>query len=216
MENNSNIYKKLQYIQQTLKAPKKQYNSFGEYYYRNCEDILEAVKYLLNESNTTLILSDDLIRIGDRYYVKAIAQLIDAETGQSVTSAAMARENENKKGMDAAQVTGACSSYARKYALNGLFAIDDTKDPDTLNRGDNTDNGKKKNNNTNNADKITDLMVLALHAAIKRHSKMGVTPEKILKKYQLEKLENMSILQYQDCMDKFKYYDNAERGKENE
>lgn len=123
---------KLQIIQHKLKAPKGQYNSFGKYKYRSCEDILEAVKPILNEVGCTLTLSDDILLIGDRYYIRATATLRDSETGSVITLAyANAREDEEKKGMDGSQITGTASSYARKYALNGLFCIDDTKDADT-------------------------------------------------------------------------------------
>jgi hypothetical protein len=121
-------------IQKNLKAPKGQFNSFGKYKYRNCEDILEAVKPLLN--GAVLVISDELINFNDRYYVKATASI--RLNGEDVEATAYAREAETKKGMDVAQVTGAASSYARKYALNGLFLIDDTKDPD------NQDNSAKK------------------------------------------------------------------------
>lgn len=120
---------KLQEIQHKLKAPKGQYNSFGKYKYRSCEDILEAVKPILNEMGCTLTLSDEIVLIGERYYVRATAWL-KGEDVNEVTSA-YAREDNEKKGMDGAQVTGTASSYARKYALNGLFCIDDTKDADT-------------------------------------------------------------------------------------
>ena len=120
---------KLQEIQHRLKAPKGQYNSFGKYRYRSCEDILEAVKPILNEVGCTLTLSDELVLIGDRYYIKATARLKGADTDEVVT--ALAREDAEKKGMDGSQITGTASSYARKYALNGLFCIDDTKDADT-------------------------------------------------------------------------------------
>lgn len=121
------LHKKLWTIQQTLNAPKNQRNNFGGYNYRSAEDILEAVKPLLQ--SITLTVSDEIVLIGNRYYVKATATLSDGEDAISVT--AYAREEENKKGMDASQLTGATSSYARKYALNGLFCIDDAKDPDT-------------------------------------------------------------------------------------
>ena len=123
-----NIYEKLQRIQAELKAPKGQFNSFGGYKYRSCEDITEAVKPYLKEVNAVLLLNDELVLIGNRYYIKATATLAHAQGEISVH--AYAREEENKKGMDGAQVTGSASSYARKYALNGLFALDDTKDPD--------------------------------------------------------------------------------------
>ena len=129
----NNVYLKLVKVQNELKAPKSQYNSFGKYSYRNCEDILEALKPLLNEVKAIVNISDEIVLIGERYYVKATVKFIDAETGEVVEASAMAREEETKKGMDASQLTGSTSSYARKYALNGLFAIDDTKDADTTN-----------------------------------------------------------------------------------
>ncbi len=121
------FYERLAAIQEHLNAPKNQYNSFGKYKYRSCEDILEGVKPLLK--GLFLSISDEIVLIGDRYYVKATATITDGEN--SHTASAMAREEENKKGMDSAQVTGATSSYARKYCLNGLFGIDDAKDADT-------------------------------------------------------------------------------------
>lgn len=120
---------KLQEIQHRLKAPKGQYNSFGKYKYRSCEDILEAVKPILNEVGCSLTLSDEVVLIGDRYYIKATAKLTGSDTNETAT--AYAREDLDKKGMDGSQITGTASSYARKYALNGLFCIDDTKDADT-------------------------------------------------------------------------------------
>jgi hypothetical protein len=118
----------LKKIQKELKAPKNQFNAFGKYKYRSCEDILEAVKPLLN--NATLVINDEMVVIGERYYIKATATLTEAD--KSISATAYAREPEEKKGMDSAQITGATSSYARKYALNGLFLIDDTKDADTM------------------------------------------------------------------------------------
>lgn len=120
---------KLQEIQHRLKAPKGQYNSFGKYKYRSCEDILEAVKPILYEVGCTLTLSDDVVFIGDRFYIKATAHLKGEDTNEVVV--AYAREENEKKGVDGSQITGTASSYARKYALNGLFCIDDTKDADT-------------------------------------------------------------------------------------
>jgi hypothetical protein len=126
-----NIYEKLSEVQNELKAPKNQYNSFGKYNYRSCEDILEGVKPLCRKYRTTLIIGDTLELIGDRYYIKATAILYDLDSDKSISNTAYARESENKTGMDVSQITGATSSYARKYALNGLFNIDDTKDADT-------------------------------------------------------------------------------------
>lgn len=135
-----NIYEKLSAIQTELKAPKNQFNKFGGYNYRSCEDILEAVKPLCAKYKTTLVLEDEIVSIGTRYYVKAIARLYDNDPQDqgliAVKAEAYAREEESKKGMDGSQVTGASSSYARKYALNGLFSIDDAKDSDTTNTGD--------------------------------------------------------------------------------
>lgn len=129
-----NIYEKLLKIQSKLKAPKSQFNEFGRYNYRNCEDILEAAKPLCAECEASLFLSDEIVEIGTRFYVKASAVLVDIKNpADKITVTAFAREEENKKGMDGSQVTGASSSYARKYALNGLFNIDDTKDSDTTN-----------------------------------------------------------------------------------
>lgn len=122
--------KELINIQAGLKAPKDKRNTFGGYNYRSCESILEAVKPHLKAEACTLTINDEIVQVGDRYYIKATATLRNS-AGESVTATALAREEESKKGMDGAQVTGAASSYARKYALNGLFAIDDTKDPDT-------------------------------------------------------------------------------------
>ena len=125
---------KLQLIQASLKAPKNQRNNFGWYNYRSCEDILEAVKPLLYDTQTTLSVSDEMVAVGDRIYVKATATLKDAETWEIIEqTTAYARESESKKWMDEAQITWASSSYARKYALNWLFCIDDVKDADATN-----------------------------------------------------------------------------------
>ena len=129
------IHSKLLEIQTVLKAPKGQYNSFGKYNYRSCEDILEAVKPLCKSNNCLLVISDEVVNVGNRNYVKATITLTDLDTAEVITNTALAREEETKKGMDGSQITGASSSYARKYALNGLFAIDDTKDSDATNSG---------------------------------------------------------------------------------
>lgn len=131
--------KELQIIQTKLKAPKNQFNKFGGYHYRSCEDIVEAAKPLLAENECTLTISDDIIMTGSRIYVKATATLTNSK-GEKEQSSAFAREEETKKGMDSAQITGSTSSYARKYALNGLFCIDDTKDPDHFNNADKSPN----------------------------------------------------------------------------
>lgn len=127
------VLEKLTKIQSELKAPKSQFNKFGNYKYRNCEDILEALKPILFENHLAIILDDDIDFIEGRYYIKATATLYDTEDNSQISNTAFAREEDSKKGMDGSQITGASSSYARKYALNGMFAIDDTKDSDTTN-----------------------------------------------------------------------------------
>ena len=129
-----NIYQKLLAIQGELKCNKSQFNKFGGYSYRSCEDILEAVKSLLVKYQATIILQDKIELIGDRYYIKATARFIDAESGETIETEALARESENIKGMQASQITGATSSYARKYVLGSLLLLDDCKDADATAR----------------------------------------------------------------------------------
>jgi hypothetical protein len=167
-------------IQKELKAPKNQKNSFGNYNYRSCEDILEAVKPLLGEASLTL--TDDIVLVGDRYYVKATATLTMGSEGASCQ--AYAREALDKKGMDAAQITGAASSYARKYALNGLFCIDDNKDNDRTN---------------------TDVVVEYISDAQKNLIldsllDLGVDLSKFLAYMKIESLEKMTTLDHQKAM----------------
>ena len=128
----NNIHTKLLSIQSTLVAPKNQNNAFGNYKYRSLEDILKAVKPILHKVGMTLTISDEITQVADRVYVTATATLTDVDTGQAIETVASARESMDKKGMDSAQITGAASSYARKYCLNGLFCIDDTKDADSM------------------------------------------------------------------------------------
>ena len=149
------IYDKALAIQAELKAPKGQFNSFGKYSYRSCEDILEAVKPLCKAHNALVMISDELEYINGRFYVKAVATFADAETGENVYVSAYAREPESKKGMDDCQITGTASSYARKYALNGLFCIDDTKDADTDAYGRQTGNDSTKRQPDKQPDKPT-------------------------------------------------------------
>lgn len=125
------VYEKLAAVQRELKAPKGQFNSFGKYKYRSCEDILEALKPVLSKNGCAVVLSDSVEQVGDRFYICATATITDYETHEQVHNTAFAREDADKKGMDGSQITGTASSYARKYALNGLFLIDDTKDADT-------------------------------------------------------------------------------------
>lgn len=126
-----NIWEKLSNIQREVKVTKSQFNKFGNYSYRSAEDILETAKPVCFKHGAVLVLSDDVVAVGDRYYVKATATLKDTETDDAISVSAFAREDENQKGMTSSQLTGATSSYARKYCLNGLFNLDDNKDPDT-------------------------------------------------------------------------------------
>ncbi|MEA1969343.1 MAG: ERF family protein [Thermodesulfobacteriota bacterium] len=154
------MYKKLAKVQKDLKAPKSQYNKFGRYNYRNLEDIMEAVKPLLYKNELTLTMSDEPVLIGDRFYIKATATLSEFEhTENKIIAVAYARETLIQKGMNEAQITGSTSSYARKYCLNGLFCIDDTKDADFTNTGqNNTQNAPQQNLMTKaQVQKITNL-----------------------------------------------------------
>ena len=126
------VYSLLNKVQTELVAPKNQFNAFGKYNYRSCEDILEGVKPLLKELNCVILVSDSIEMIGERIYVKATAKFVECETGDTIENTAYARESLTKKGMDDSQVTGATSSYARKYALNGLLLVDDSKDADSM------------------------------------------------------------------------------------
>lgn len=157
-------------IQQKLKAPKNQYNSFGKYHYRSCEDILEAVKPLLKEVKVILVISDKIVCKGDKNYIKATATLYNEDRTTEISVDGWAREAANRKGMDDSQITGATSSYARKYALNGLFLIDDTKDADATNKGDNKkppESSKSGPQSTNDKTPITEPQGKKLYAMMK-------------------------------------------------
>ena len=144
------VYEKLLSVQSELKAPKSQFNKFGGYQYRSCEDILEALKPICLKHKALTKISDEIIYVEGRHYVKATVTFIDIEDGQKIESYGLAREEESKKGMDGSQITGSSSSYARKYALNGMFAIDDTKDSDSSNT-----HGKEENKtNTKASNKV--------------------------------------------------------------
>ena len=172
------ILSKLLEVQSELKASKTQKNNFGGYNYRNCEDILESVKPLLKKVKATIILNDELILIGERYYIKATARFIDVETGEETSNNAYAREEEVKKGMDGSQITGSASSYARKYALNGLLDIDDTKDSDTT------------NNETNKCTK----------EQVARMKELQVIEANILRKFKITKLEELTYNQAENII----------------
>lgn len=193
-----NIYEKLSNIQNELKAPKGQFNKFGGYKYRSCEDILEAVKPICKKYNTTLVLGDTLKNIGERYYVEAIVILYDIDKPTDVISnTAYAREEENKKGMDGSQITGTASSYARKYALNGLFNIDDTKDADTDEFTKQTQDNDKK---------PTDKLLEALEDSIKNNMfDVSGKDKEILNKYGYDKVKDIKTMtDYNKIIKEFK------------
>lgn len=172
------IIEKLGYIQQNLNAPKNRHNKFGNYNYRSCEDIMEAVKPLLDKVGCVLTLSDALVQVGDRYYIRATADLQDGK--ESIENVAYAREEETKKGLDSSQITGSCSSYARKYALNGLFLIDDVRDSDETNTHG-KDGFKNPEINSNTYMSYADDWIF-------RHPEMK---ERIFKKYNLKTVEDI-------------------------
>jgi hypothetical protein len=184
------IYEKLLNIQNELKAPKSQFNAFGKYKYRNAEDILEAVKPLCFKYKATLTLTDEIVLIGERYYVKATATLTDIEKPEwKIWITAYAREEESKKGMDGSQVTGASSSYARKYALNGLFNIDDTKDSDSTNT-----HGKDGKETT--TQEVTNEEILKLFALAEQAGYSKDTVFKQVKEKYKKEIENLKKAEY--------------------
>ncbi len=184
------IYEKLMNIQMKLKVPKNQYNEFSNFYYRSLEDILESVKPLCYEEKAVLLLSDDVELIGDRYYVAATAKLVDVENGDAIECKARARETESRAKFDAAQLTGAASTYARKYALGGLFDIDDGKDPDTEKAPD--DEKEKTEAKKVTAKQIAELQVLA--------KRKGVPIENIISGYKLKKIQDLDVARYNTAM----------------
>ena len=197
-----NIYEKLSNIQNELKAPKGQFNKFGGYKYRSCEDILEAVKPLCKKNRATLILSDELENIGDRYYIKATATLVSIDEATvdnpayKISNTSYAREEEQKKGMDGSQITGTASSYARKYALNGLFNIDDTKDADT--------DEFTKQQQIDDEKVIDKTKVDALNKSIENAGIKDDVVELILGQYGYSSTSEIKIKHYMDIVNDFK------------
>lgn len=209
------IFEKLSAVQTELKAPKGQYNSYGKFKYRSCEDILEAVKPLCAANKAIVMLSDKVEQIGDRFYIKAFVTFRDLESDAEIVSTAYAREDESKKGMDGSQVTGATSSYARKYALNGLFCIDDTKDADTdeMQRQTTQRRQTQEINNPTAADveriaaetaaqlsapKMIDNQQAARIQALAKEK--GFVGAKILKRYKVDSLNKLTASQAESCI----------------
>lgn len=189
-----NVYLKLVEVQNKLKAPKSQFNKFGNYAYRNCEDILEALKPILAEVKAVVNISDEVVLVGERYYIKATVKFIDAETGEIVEASAMAREEESKKGMDSSQLTGSTSSYARKYALNGLFAIDDTKDSDTTNTHGREDS-------KSNVITLTDKQLNRMYAIAKVGGYDKVKVDKLINQKYNKKANEMTKAEYDNVVE---------------
>ena len=187
-----NIYEKLTEVQNELKAPKSKYNSFGKYNYRSCEDILEAVKPILKAKRLAMTVKDDVFNIGDRVYIMATVTVFDCESEEKVTTTAYAREDADKKGMDGSQITGSSSSYARKYALNGMFAIDDTKDADSWNTHDKDRTVEKKE-----AERATEEQIAKLRALYKgKEDKLTELLDKygITSPVQFKRMEIQSVI----------------------
>ena len=199
---NMEFKEKLQKIQCELKAPKNLYNSFGKYKYRNAEGICESVKPMLEKYKVILTLSDDIIQVGERYYIKATASLKDVESDGFVDVTAMARESLDKKGMDESQITGTASSYARKYALNGLFLLDDTKDADSdeyhnqTKKDDQPSEKEQKEVETIKQQKISELKVKAIQTAI---AKERIDPQSVLNVYKIKSFEEMTEEMFLDA-----------------
>lgn len=190
-----NIYEKLLNVQTELKAPKGQFNAFGKYKYRSCEDILEALKPVLNKYKLTFFINDEIVEVNNRNYVKATITIINIEKpDEQIQTSALAREEETKKGMDGSQITGASSSYARKYALNGMFMIDDTKDSDSTNT-----HGKDKTEQ----EKVQDFLN-SRNGMIEKLSEYvkGDKLERMLKNYAVNELFEMKDEQLKDACKK--------------
>ena len=203
------VNEKLMAIQTEIKAPKNLYNSFGKYKYRNAEGICEAVKPYLVKAKCSLTLSDDVVCVGNSNYIKATARLTDLEDGSSVMVSALAREAIEKKGMDDSQITGTASSYARKYALNGLFLLDDTKDADTDEYHEQTRGKQSEADKAEAFDKkcneIGNLKIAKVKVDIikQKCADEGVDEAKVLKLYKINSFEDMSEKQFSNAINNF-------------
>ena len=203
MSEKMTIQAKLLAIQTELKAPKGQYNKFGKYNYRSAEDIIEAVKPICKKYDTVLLLGDEIELIGDRYYVKATAILTDLESGASVQTQAYAREEQSRSGMSADQLTGACSSYARKYCLNGLLMIDDSKDSDTDENHEIVSEAKKNETKQKAEQAMADDPLIThdkVEVAVAVIRGKQTTLANVLSAYGVEALKDMRESQYADMM----------------
>ena len=194
---------KLMRIQTKIKAPKNLYNSFGKYKYRNAESICEAVKPFLAEENCILLLSDEIVAMGDRIYVKATATIKDCNSDTEISVSAFARESLEKKGMDESQITGTASSYARKYALNGLFLLDDTKDADSDEYHQQSKAKEEAEEFEKQAEEVGNMKIakMKVDAIKKKCAEDGIAEDKVLTLYKLKKFEDMNEKQFRNAMD---------------
>lgn len=190
------INEKLAVIQQELIAPKNQYNKFGKYNYRSCEDILEGLKPCLAKVKAFVTVSDELVMIGERYYIKATATLHDAESDGYVANTAYAREEEKVSGMSLAQITGSTSSYARKYALNGLFCIDDVKDADTRDNKQKEAEAQKQDEEETKKIEKSKISEVKVQALIARCNSENVDMGKIMKLYKVNSIADLTEKQF--------------------
>ena len=189
------IYEKLSHIQNEIKVPKNLYNKFGNYYYRNAETIFDTVKPVCMKHRTTLVVSDEIVNVDGRFYVKGIATLCDWDSDKEVMNVAYAREEEAKKGMDASQVTGSCSSYARKYALNGLFNLDDNKDADAPEQKEEAEARTKANEKKATSKPQEKAEVMTTESQLKLIHELGSEEriEGLKKHYKVNELSELTI-----------------------
>ncbi len=193
------LKEKLSKIQREIKVPKELFNKFGGYYYRNAETILSEFKKYEEDLKVSLILEDEVVEVAGNIYVKATAILMDCESEERIYTTAYARESEQKKGMDEAQITGSASSYARKYALNGLFLLDDVKDPDTDEyRNQQTESSATQNNKNTKSQKVNQNQIISLR---KTFEEKGIDESKVLVTYKVEKIEDLTINQFKNIFD---------------
>ena len=192
MADKLNVWQKMNRVQVELKAPKNQYNNFGKYKYRSCEDILEGLRPLKEKYNFLVLLSDSHEYSEGRHYIKARVQFVDCDTGEKIEAEGLAREEEVKKGMDSSQITGSASSYARKYALNGLFAIDDTKDADATNNGTQPTTQAKKSNSTGMTNQHLNKL---FELGVKKGYSQEKVRQQVVKKFN-KTAEEMTLAEY--------------------
>lgn len=199
------IGEKLFKIQQEMNVPKDLYNKYGNFYYRNAETILAEFKKAAKDLKLVLLLNDEIVEIAGKVYVKATASITDYETNEEVLATAYAREADKKTGMDDAQITGAASSYARKYALNGLFLLDDVKDPDSDEYKDQqgkdeqqTESSATQNNRNTKSPKVNQNHIISLR---KTFEEKGIDESKVLVMYKVKKIEDLTIKQFKNIFD---------------